>query len=562
MSRAPWRRRPQRVLVAAVAVVCLALVVLTASAYRAIREWRGSSTLLVEQWAQGAADLIVMAVTRDMTGAQRLLASRDFGASGSAEIADGTQEVASAFARYPYPSRSSCGTTMTPIPIRSSSITAPIVRRRGWASGPRRDGIPVEIDDGAPVAGPIMRLIGEDAAARRQFAVFETRLGGELYQVVARLEYANPYRERLQRAVGFTVNLAWAREAYFTEIVAQVMPIVSRGVVMDVEVVDDNGTSVTGQPVQHGVSRPLPLLFAESPLALHDPRSLVIRPWTIRVSADRSAAAQLMSSGPRLTLWFVVGAALALLASVAMTARAVTSSAKVSEMRSEFVSTVTHELKTPLATIQAIGQTLAHGRVLGADRVGQYAQMLSAETKRLTRLVDNLLAYARVTDVTEVYSFEPLAPSELVDDALREFRFLLAERQFAVDVDVPVDLPLVLADRTALCLAIDNLIDNAIRHSATTAVDRHLGPVRAVEGAHRRARPRRRHPGRGDGGGAAPVRARPQRPGRRQRPGPGHRPADRRRPRRHLPARECARTAGRPRASACKRVTVCPRNAS
>ena len=327
--------------------------------------------------------------------------------------------------------------------------------------------------------------------------------------------HADPYRERLQRAVGFTVNLAWAREAYFAEIVAQVMPIVSRGVaMMDVEVVDDNGTSVTGQPVQQGASRPLPLLFAESALALHDPRSLAIRPWAIRVSADRSAAAQLMSwSGPRLTLWFVIGAALALLASVAMTARAVTSSARVSEMRSEFVSTVTHELKTPLATIQAIGQTLAHGRVLGAERVSQYAQVLSAETKRLTRLVDNLLAYARVTDVTEVYSFEPLAPSELVDDALRAFRFLLAERQFAVEVDVPVDLPLVLADRTALCLAIDNLIDNAIRHSgddrrwigisARTEQSRVASTSATAASAFRRR----------DRGGAAPVRAPAAAPG-------------------------------------------------
>jgi signal transduction histidine kinase len=465
MSGGESRRRPQRVLVAAVAVVCLALLVLTASAYRAIREWRASSSLLVEQWAQGAADLIVMALTRDMTGAQRLLASRDFGASGSAEIADGTQEVASAFARYPYPESffvwNAAGAAPEPFLVYYRANRPPAWVRERLPD--RR--YPVEIADGGIVAGPIMRLLSQDAAARRQFAVFETPLGGAHYQVVARLEYADPYRERLQRAVGFMVNLAWARDAYFSEIVAQVMPIVSRGVAMDVEVVDDQGASVAGAPVQQGATRPLPLLFAESPLVLHDPRSLAIRPWTIRVSADRSAAAQLMSSGPRLTLWLVIGAALALLASVAMTARAVTSSAAVSEMRSEFVSTVTHELKTPLATIQAIGQTLAHGRVLSAERVSQYAQVLSAETRRLTRLVDNLLAYSRVTDVTEVYSFEPLAPSELVDDALREFRFQLAERQFAVEVDVPVDLPLVLADRTALCLAIDNLIDNAIRHS-------------------------------------------------------------------------------------------------
>jgi signal transduction histidine kinase len=465
MSAGRTRQGPQRFLAAAVAVVALALVVLTASAYRAIREWRDSSSALVEQWAQGAADLIVMALTRDMTGVQRLLANRDFVLSASADVADATQQVASAFARYPYP-ESFFVWNAAPGAAEPFVFYYRANRPPSWiGERPTAPRYPVEIADGRFVAGPIRQLIGQDAAARRQFAVFETTLSGGLYQVVARLEYADPYRERLQRAVGFMVDLGWARRAYFAEIVAQVMPIVSRGVAMDVHVVDDAGESVAGAAVPGGATRPLPLLFAESPLVMHDPRNLVIRSWNIHVSADRSAAAQLMTSGPRLTLGLVIGAALALLASVVMTARAVMSSAAVSEMRSDFVSTVTHELKTPLATIQAIGQTLAHGRVLGADRVGQYAQVLAAETKRLTRLVDNLLAYARVTDVTEVYAFEPLAPSELVDDALREFRFQLAERQFAVDVDVPVDLPPVLADRTALCLAIDNLIDNAIRHS-------------------------------------------------------------------------------------------------
>ena len=83
----------------------------------------------------------------------------------------------------------------------------------------------------------------------------------------------------------------------------------------------------------------------------------------------------------------------------------------------------------------------------------------------MTRLVDNLLAYARVTDVTDVYSFEPVAASELVDDVLQNFRHPLGEQEFKVDVDIPDDLPLVRADRTAMMLALDNLVDNAIRYS-------------------------------------------------------------------------------------------------
>jgi signal transduction histidine kinase len=174
-----------------------------------------------------------------------------------------------------------------------------------------------------------------------------------------------------------------------------------------------------------------------------------------------------MVRGPRWTLFTIVGAAIALGVSLVATTRAIAARTAVVEMRSDFVASVTHELKTPLATIRVVGETLLHGRVPGVDRVSEYGQLLVGEAKRLTRLVDNLLAYARVTDLGHIYSFERLSPAELVDDALRRFRFQLAEAQFDVQVDVPPDLPLVRGDRTALCLVIDNLIDNAIRHSAS-----------------------------------------------------------------------------------------------
>ncbi len=149
------------------------------------------------------------------------------------------------------------------------------------------------------------------------------------------------------------------------------------------------------------------------------------------------------------------------------TFHAVRANVALAELRSDFVSTVTHELKTPLATIRAVGDTLAKGRLTSAEALTEYAQLLVQEAKRLTRLVDNLLAYARVTDVTEVYSFERQAPVELIEDVLEDFNHQLVAGCFAVRMEVPGELPQVRADRTAIRLALDNLIDNAIRYSDT-----------------------------------------------------------------------------------------------
>jgi signal transduction histidine kinase len=70
-----------------------------------------------------------------------------------------------------------------------------------------------------------------------------------------------------------------------------------------------------------------------------------------------------------------------------------------------------------------------------------------------------------VTDVTEVYSFEAHDPGALIKEATQGFRRQLADSGFSLDVSVPPDIPAVKADRTAIVLALDNLIYNAIRYS-------------------------------------------------------------------------------------------------
>jgi len=154
--------------------------------------------------------------------------------------------------------------------------------------------------------------------------------------------------------------------------------------------------------------------------------------------------------------------------------RAVQARADLAELRSEFVASVTHELKTPIATIRAIGDTLVKGRVSEPHAMREYAQLLVHQAKHLTRLVDNLLAYARITDLTEAYCFEALSAGEMVHDVVRRFSSQLNENGFRLDVDVPPNLPSVRADRTAMELLLDNVIDNAMRYSTD---ERHIAIV-------------------------------------------------------------------------------------
>jgi two-component system phosphate regulon sensor histidine kinase PhoR len=126
--------------------------------------------------------------------------------------------------------------------------------------------------------------------------------------------------------------------------------------------------------------------------------------------------------------------------------------------------------------MQLVSDTLVSGRYSSANTVQEYAGLLSVEAARLTRSIDNLLAYAR-------YSAHTIGPAEarelnvrhLIDEALERLGPRLAERQFEVSVDVPEKLPRISGDRTALLQVFDNLIDNAIRYSR----DRHALAITA-----------------------------------------------------------------------------------
>jgi len=208
----------------------------------------------------------------------------------------------------------------------------------------------------------------------------------------------------------------------------------------------------------------LPILFL-------DPRQVTLRSsvsprplvWTVQVSPARDDTLMAAAQGAPWIRSVIVSATFAAVLGLLVALRVSRASIDLATLRSDFVSSVTHELKTPLTTILSAAETLFRGRVTTSDGVNRYAQLLMQESRRLKRLVDNILAYARVTDVTEVYSFQPLEPAELVAAALRGFPDL---KPPAVEIDVPRSLPTIRADRTSIVLTLDNLIDNALRYSS------------------------------------------------------------------------------------------------
>lgn len=145
--------------------------------------------------------------------------------------------------------------------------------------------------------------------------------------------------------------------------------------------------------------------------------------------------------------------------------RSVRREIRLAELRSQFVASVSHELKTPLTAIRMFAETLQMDRPLGAEARADYLATIVNESERLTRLINNVLDFSRIERGQKVYRLElaPLGP--VLQNAARTMQYPLERLGFGLRVDVP-DAPLpVRIDEDAIEQAVLNLLSNAMKYS-------------------------------------------------------------------------------------------------
>ena len=139
----------------------------------------------------------------------------------------------------------------------------------------------------------------------------------------------------------------------------------------------------------------------------------------------------------------------------------------LAELRSEFVSLVSHELKTPLTSIRMFAETLQMHGVERMHERTEYLDTIVSESQRLTRLLDNVLEFSRIERGAKRYAPEPSSLAEIVQASARTMRYPYEREGFKLDVDVADGLPDVDVDRDAIEQAILNLLTNAMKYSDT-----------------------------------------------------------------------------------------------
>lgn len=189
-------------------------------------------------------------------------------------------------------------------------------------------------------------------------------------------------------------------------------------------------------------------------------------PWSIHVaSADPEAERTRLGRRRNLLLIGLILAVSLMLSSAYFIARSVTREMEVARLQSDFVAAVSHEFRSPLTAMRHMTDLLATGRVTEEKLRRKFYGVLSRETKRLQRLVEELLDFRRMDAGAMEFRLEPLNAAELVEEVASEFRNEIAASGYELVLESNGLQPRVCADREALARALRNLLENAIAYS-------------------------------------------------------------------------------------------------
>jgi signal transduction histidine kinase len=192
--------------------------------------------------------------------------------------------------------------------------------------------------------------------------------------------------------------------------------------------------------------------------------------WEIAAYLLNPAALTQAAHTARLTLGlFIALLMLAIGVGSWLIVRSLNAELKLARQKTDFVSNVSHELKTPLTSIRMFSELLADGRVTDSAKQKSYLNIITAEAARLTRLINNVLDFSRMESGEKKYNFQPCDLTEVVRSTAETFRPHLEANGFKFDCELP-DAPIsIRGDADALSQIIVNLLSNAEKYSPGSA---------------------------------------------------------------------------------------------
>jgi len=189
-------------------------------------------------------------------------------------------------------------------------------------------------------------------------------------------------------------------------------------------------------------------------------------PWFVEFyQQDRHLFETFLTSRQSIYFYMFLLIAGILIFGLILTIRTITHELELAKMKSDFVSTISHEFKSPLTSIRQLSEMLKTNRVPSEERRFYYYDILVEQSERLSMLIDNILDFSKIEEGRKEFEFHKVSIGVLLQEIVSTVQDRVRHEGFVIYPKIGKALPSVNVDRTAISQAINNLIDNAIKYS-------------------------------------------------------------------------------------------------
>jgi len=188
-------------------------------------------------------------------------------------------------------------------------------------------------------------------------------------------------------------------------------------------------------------------------------------PWKIEFFRAKTTSLGIVDIRKSFYFWTILTLIIVLIFGTALIMRTVAHEMEVLKIKSDFVSSVSHEFKTPLTSIKALVERLQSGKVNEATKMDQYFSVISQDAEKLTRLVNNILDFSKIEEGKKEYELTETNLAQLITQQIEAFQKDVIKEGIKIQARIEQDIPSVAIDKIAISQAINNLLDNAVKFS-------------------------------------------------------------------------------------------------
>lgn len=188
-------------------------------------------------------------------------------------------------------------------------------------------------------------------------------------------------------------------------------------------------------------------------------------PWRLELAYIGPKGLGEISIFSNFYFWTIITLIIFLVFGTALITRIVVREMEILKIKSDFVSSVSHEFKTPLTSMKSLTERIEEGKVTDPTKMKQYISIIANDIDRLIRLVSNILSFSKIEEGKKIYKKERTDIAIWLKETIDNFKKENIESEFIVNTQLDNELSFLYIDKDAMCQAIFNLLDNAAKFS-------------------------------------------------------------------------------------------------